>query len=75
MSKLFATAYINWFDYELEMELVFANSREEAMVALLVKKEFDIDGEELNTIEQIKKFAFDGDCMVDAIEIGTFSNG
>jgi len=51
------------------MNIVQASSEEEAMLNCLRGNDIDTNGDGLVTKEDIKQFAFDCDCMVDAIRI------
>ena len=69
--KLYACSYIDWFDYELTTEFVFAESAEAALRGWSKTKEMFPADRLLDDapLEILKKAAFDQDAMVNAVEV------
>lgn len=65
--KRFVVGYLNFFDNDLLMEFVFANSYEEAITNCSYIKEFSFP--ENTTFEDMKNILFDCDIVVSAIEV------
>lgn len=75
----FVVAYINFFNNELKMEVVIADSKLQAMQKRLFEAAGSLTEEETRdfenyvnsatTEEEVKQKAFDCDSMVDAIEV------
>lgn len=69
-TKLYAVSYIHFGDNELKTDFVYADNEQQAMLEMMLDNgwigEIYEDVNVHSTIEEIKQFAFDGDCMVDA---------
>lgn len=67
--KRFIVSYIDWFDYDLKMIEVQAESEIEALYAGAFI--FKIDTSDIHTmsIEEFKQECFNMDCMMSAFEI------
>lgn len=67
----YAVGRINFFDNDLKVELVEAETPEAAVLALEpdLLQMFE-DGEEI-TLERLKEFSFDSDSMVGVCEVPT----
>lgn len=65
--KRFAVSYIDWFEHDLTTVIVEAVDIAHALQLHPKFSSFDIDYSE--SLEGIKKQAFDCDCMVECIEI------
>lgn len=73
MSK-FAVAYINWFDNDLSIEIVEANSWWEALfkhTCLVDQQDIYQDLIDANNfdIDEWKRISFDCDSMIDVVEL------
>lgn len=72
-TKLYAVSYIHFGDNELKTDFVYADNEQQAMLEMMLDNGWSEDiYEDVNvhsTNEEIKQFAFDGDCMVDAVAV------
>lgn len=67
--RKFAVGYFTSFNNNLYTTIVEADSAKDAMLKILVGEYWNIEDIKNGSIEAIKQFAFDCDCMVDAIEV------
>lgn len=67
--KTFVVAYIDWFDYNLKMTDIRAESEIRALY--IAADYFGLDTSDLHTIDpkEFKQFCFNCDCMMEAYEI------
>lgn len=66
----FVISWINWFDYELQSEVIESDSALSATKeALLRLTGIDSSEQDLPTVEACKEFAFDCDGMVNALQV------
>ena len=64
--KRYAVAFISFMDNEMHMEIIEANSAEEAVKSKLQRLDYSSLPD---TLEEIKRDCFDCDSMIDCIEI------
>lgn len=69
---IYATSFISFFDHEMKMGFVDADSEVEALLITLGSVAFVEDpdlAKEFNTAEKVKQLAFDRDSMVGVIPV------
>jgi len=67
----YIVAYNSFMDNELDQYKIKAESEVAAMIELLYQKgwEFEPGDEDSLTVEEIKSFAFDNDCLINAYRL------
>lgn len=64
----YATAYMNYFDNELSIDFRKANSQFDAMVRRLENEGYQVP-KHIKECDELREFAFDCDCQVEAEEV------
>lgn len=68
--KTYAIGFISFFDNELKVSFAKANNALEAGITHLNGLNYEIgDGDGIAEMEDLKRFAFDMDCMIDVQEL------
>jgi len=67
--KKFAVAFISFFENELEIQFIETADVLAAGQTVLIRHGYDLDGEKFTSLKDMKKFCFDGDCMIDVKEL------
>lgn len=65
----FCVAHFCFFDSKLKTEIVEAESWQQALKSSSFELSWIFEDSSVNTLEQAKCEAFNGDCMIDVIEI------